>query len=135
MNRLTDWLLSLHGLPAHGIVMPVRPHRPPPRRAIWAAVTLLALAVLLVRVVPVSIEHRDEIHAAGAAITLCAAHAQQRGDGEARTLGNLGRCAELNNDVRREKGDALAALLLLAVTASGTWHIAKLSGREPSEPA
>ncbi|MEU4194178.1 hypothetical protein AB0E69_19950 [Kribbella sp. NPDC026611] len=99
------------------------------RLAAWAALTAAALVALLAWTLPESIEHRGQIHAIGAQLTICTAESERYGESGTRTLEHLTRCAKSNNELRRELGDEVSVLLLLALTGSGVWFLAAASRR------
>jgi hypothetical protein len=96
-----------------------------PKLAAWLVLTITAFVVLLAWIFPDVVRHRGQIDAAGTEVAVCTAGAQQLHDGRTQVLHHLANCAGDNNAVRGELGDELAALVLLAFTIGGTWHVTR----------
>jgi hypothetical protein len=100
----------------------------PPRRstvlaAVLAALTAVALGILVAKTIPAVAEHRGQIHATSDHVATCTLQAEQHGHSRTQTLTHLADCLQDNHQIRTEAGDITLTIFSLAILGAGGWQI------------
>jgi hypothetical protein len=103
-------------------------HQGPPQRstvlaAVLAALTAVALGILIAKTIPAATEHRGQIHATSYHVATCTIQAERPDDSRIQTLAHLADCLQDNHQIRTEAGDITLTTFSLAFLGAGGWQL------------
>jgi hypothetical protein len=103
-------------------------HQGPPQRstvlaAVLAALTAVALGILIAKTIPAAADHRGQIHATGYHVATCTIQAERHDDSPVQTLAHLADCLQDNHQIRTEAGDITLTTFSLAFLGAGGWQL------------
>jgi hypothetical protein len=107
---------------------PAPTHQDPPQRstvlaAVLAALTAVALGILIAKTIPAAADHRGQIHATGYHVATCTIQAERPDDSRIQTLAHLADCLQDNHQIRTEAGDITLTTFSLAFLGAGGWQL------------